>query len=343
VTARGRSRTTRAARRATARRLVGHNTWAVACWAGQWTRRGACWAGPQIKRRAIGHATRISAPARRWHDDVTTFGFRTPVVHDLSDGGTSYAADDPAPLPPAAALANDQARLAGDRALARQLHRDEMARVARTMRPLRLTRWQRMVLRARGEDPDALELRSQKAVVGALARRAERLSREAARRHPDPAPAAPAAAGAPVVAVPVQAGAVTPRQETVMANPVRSFADLREPDIDPFEFPEELPAHLREVARLVTERAAELEAEADQLRAQAADVRAYIEYMEGAEVDPGMLASLSDAAESMETAAAQRMAAVEEVGAAGDLVGHAAAAAESRYGDMEMPRFDKVS
>lgn len=315
-------------------------TWAVTAWTSRWTARGIGWAAPRVAR---GTAAYGRAVARPWVERTHLFAKhgRVPLVHDMTTGEWVPARQVQMDAPTGG---DPDVRAQQTDALARQRHRDDAARarLGGGLTP-RLSWWERLSMRAHHQDPDRWVRRSMQTRMAVAARHAERLTRAADRHWPDdPAPPAtrPARPGDPP---PIDLDNPSPtRKDPAMANGVRSFDDLHDPGIDPMEYPEQLPAHLAEVQKLVGDRAAEMEAEAADLDRQAQALRSYVEYMEGAEVDGDAMSSLLESAEAFEAAAGARRQLAEQVSASADLMSHAQRSADAQYGDQHVLRFDRA-
>jgi hypothetical protein len=128
-----------------------------------------------------------------------------------------------------------------------------------------------------------------------------------------------------------------------MANPIRSWADLAEPDIHELDFDEELPAQLVEVARLVGDEAGLIEAAADSGAKSAEHFNSYVQYHDTAGIDGSVLAPLVDASEEINSAVAHLRQAAEAMARAANATEQAQRAADAVYTDFDMPRFDKAN
>jgi hypothetical protein len=124
---------------------------------------------------------------------------------------------------------------------------------------------------------------------------------------------------------------------------IHSWEHLRAPDIDPLGFPEELPQHLREVSALAEHEAETAGKIADFYARNAGAFKEYVDYMNSAGVDPEVIAELVAANETVEGAQVAFRDAARQFNDAADLVQAAYRAAESKYGDFDMPRFDKAN
>jgi hypothetical protein len=128
-----------------------------------------------------------------------------------------------------------------------------------------------------------------------------------------------------------------------MANPIRSWGDLADPNIHPLEFPEELPEHFAQVAKLLSDEAAIIEAAAESAKKGSAIFDGYTEYLNTAQVDGSVIGPISDANENIGNVAELIRRAAQAMDQAASLAEQAQRAAEAVYGGMEMPRFDQAN
>lgn len=124
---------------------------------------------------------------------------------------------------------------------------------------------------------------------------------------------------------------------------IKSWEGLRQPGIDPFEYPEELPQYLREVAKAAEEEAETVDQIAEFYGKNAGAFKECVDYMERAAVVPAVIDKLVEADEAIEAAWLAFREGAERLGEAADLVEAAQAEAEAEYGDRDVPRFDRAS
>lgn len=153
-----------------------------------------------------------------------------------------------------------------------------------------------------------------------------------------PPPPPPSSAVAPAPA-PAAASSSSSHAE---AAEITVFADLQEPDIDPYEYAVQLPAQFAQVSALLRLEEKELADHAECVRGKAACLRAYVDYMIDAQVDVDVLTKLESAHEVYEAIAAALSAQAEEAREAAYWMDNAQQAAEQVYGDDEVPRFDRA-
>lgn len=342
-TARGRSRSSHG---------LGWLTFLLLRWVARRMGRAAAWTGRQAIKRSAGHVQRVRHGWRAWSDEKAQFG-RHPVVIDLHAGTAHPARAVDVPLPTGGDL---QVRARQDEDALRRRERLDQVRADNIFRHSRPPWWQRWLNKIGlwRINWDAVEL-SLQARYAVLAQRRERIARDAALFGPRPAPAP---RRAPVTPVPVLAApqlgspvrantvrAVRTDGDGFMSHDfvIRSWESLREPGIDPFEYPEELPEKIGEAATLVRDEAETVETIAGFYGKNVDAFKEYVEYMNTAGVDPSVIDLLHSASEAIEAAYAGIRGAAEQLNAAADLVEAARRAAEGVYGDHNVPRFDRAN
>jgi hypothetical protein len=128
-----------------------------------------------------------------------------------------------------------------------------------------------------------------------------------------------------------------------MAKTIRQWADFPDPQIDPIGFPEEIPAHFAQVEKFLAEDAAHYERQRPAIVRNTSFFHDYVEYLNMAGLDESVLSSVADAAEAADRAEAAHRQLAEALADASVCIGEARRAAEAKYGDWEMPRFDQAN
>lgn len=326
----------------------------VARWFGRWGTRATAWTVRQGVRRTAGHVSRARHAWAAWDVERDAYGGRT-LITDLFSGERvphdEVQLDDPATGDP-------RVRAAQAEAHDRQRERAEQARFDDMFRHLKPTAWERWL--------DKVGLRrinwgayriSRDARMTIAARRAAREAQEYAafrgmahsdsaaeqhaESHLDPNDDSLTTSPGPSREGKFKRHRV--RGDGTVANPIRQWSDLADPSIDPFEYPAELPQHFAEVARLLTDEAAMIEAASDNAKAGADTFDGYVEYLDTAEVAPSVLSPMVDAAEAIQTAVSFIRQAAQAMADAATLAEQAQRASEDEYGDQEVPRFDKAN
>jgi hypothetical protein len=128
-----------------------------------------------------------------------------------------------------------------------------------------------------------------------------------------------------------------------MAKTIRQWVDFPDPQIDPFQFSAELPAHFAQVEKFLAEDAAHIEGQYPAIVRNTGFFHDYVEYLNTAGLDASVLSSAADAAEAVDRAEAAHRQLAEALGDASVCIGQARRAAEVKYGDYEVPRFDRAN
>jgi hypothetical protein len=343
-------------------------------WVSRWVGRAAGWAGRQAIRRSAGHVSRARHAWAVWSGSRAEHGFRTPIIWDHD--GTPRAAHKVDLETPTGG--DPEVRGRQDDDALRFLGRAAQARADNIFRHSRPPWWQRQLAKIGlwriKWDVWEESLRARYAV---LAQRRERLAREQSLFGVPPNPVnrtgRPAPPGPPPVPSPwpcedapwsyrngngsgpslvTVAGSISAptghrphrtRGDGSMANPIRSWGDLAEPNIHPLEFPEELPEHFAQVAKLLSDEAAIIEAAAESAKKGSEIFDGYTEYLNTAQVDGSVIGLISDANENIGDVAELIRRAAQAMDQAASLAEQAQRAAEAVYGGMEMPRFDQAN
>jgi hypothetical protein len=355
-------------RRSGSSRGLGWLIFLLVRWLARWTGRVAGWTGRQAIRRSAGHVSRARysyAAWRRVGSARAEHGFRTPIIWNLYDGTAHPAHKVKLDASPDPGVRGRQA----DDAL-RFFERVEQARADNILRHSRPPWWQRKLAKWHLWRIDwAAWDETLRARMAVLEQRRERIRREQGLFGPRPSPvgrygrpAEPDPAPQPSSLASTgseheSAFNIAPvdrefagrrrsnriRGDGSMANPIQQWADLADPNIHPLEFPEELTQHFAEVSKLLGEEAAMIEAAADSGKQGADTFSGYTEYLTTAQLDPSVLGPIVDANEEVDAAVSLIRQAAEAMARAATHAERALRAAESTYGDWDVPRFDQAN
>lgn len=341
--------------------------WVFGAWAGRSTWRLTAWGAPRVSRAGV---TYSKAVTRRYRERTKVYAEhgRVPVVQDLTTGWWMPAS---AVRLQAPAGGDPQVRQQHRLALARQQVRDDGRRTYARNGGLvvQLTVWERITMWIRREDSTAVVTAMTQARMAVATRTAQRLSTAVDRHWPptvslvrtapkrrhvgtydyaegwvntDHIPTQRRREPTPVDLDKVTSTTGNTAAGGAMANDVRTFADLENPDVDPFEYPEELPGQLAQVRALIDENAEELAEEVQNLRSKSTSVDRYAEYMAEAEVVPVVVSPIEEAAQAYQQAMEAMQRVRDLIASAAESIESARQAAEQVYGDNDVPRFDKA-